>query len=194
MLLLLPVLLALLAATLRAGAPARVLETPLRHGGVLSLAFALQVFLYLPGVRGAPLTLHEGPALYLLSLALACYGIARNLSLDWPMRLALGGLCLNIVTVVLNGGHMPVARDALARAQGEEAVQALAAGRLFANVVLADPSTRLPMLGDIIAVHLPLGAGNAYSVGDLLLCTGVSLFVYRAAVRPTPAASSAPHR
>ncbi len=184
MLLLLPVLAALLVATLRGGSPGRLLTLPLRSGGVLALAFALQVVLYLPGVRGAGVTLRWGTALYLISLALAFYGIARNWALGPPLRVALCGLGLNIVAIVLNGGHMPVAAAALRRAQGTAAVRDLAAHRLFANVALASPSTRLPGLGDIIAVPVPIGMGNAYSVGDMALCVGVALLVYRIVAQP----------
>jgi hypothetical protein len=184
MLLLLPVLAALLAATLRGGSPARLFTLHLRSGGVLALAFALQVFLYLPGVRGADLTLRWGPALYLVSLALAFIGIARNWPLGPPLRIALCGLGLNISAVALNGGHMPVARAALLHAQGPGAVRDLAAHRVFANVVLASPSSRVPALGDIIAVRIPIGAGNAYSIGDMLLCVGVGLLVYQVVAHP----------
>jgi len=184
MLLLLPVLAALIVATLRGGSPSRVLTLPLRSGGVLTLAFALQVVLYLPSVRGASLTLQWGVLLYLISLGLAFYGIVRNWSLGPPLRLALGGLGLNIIAVVLNGGHMPVAVAALRQAQGAAAVRDLAAHQLFANVELATPATRLPALGDIIAISTPIGTGNAYSIGDMLLCGGVALLVYRVVASP----------
>ncbi|MDP3447088.1 MAG: DUF5317 domain-containing protein [Eubacteriales bacterium] len=93
----------------------------------------------------------------------------------WPL-FAFTGTLLNFLVIVFNGGCMPVAA-ALASGAGERLTQ-LAEGRVYAYC-LADASTRLPFLGDVIRIGpagMPLGFA---SVGDIMLSLGVAILCWQ---------------
>jgi len=181
MLLLLPPLLAVVLATLRGGSPRALAALPIRGGGVILAALAVQIALYLPPVRASALVVHAGGTFYVASLGLALVGALRNRDLGPAVWVATLGLTLNALVIVANGGYMPVNVAALRAAQGQVRVHEIADARLFNNTHLAGPLTRLAPLSDVIPVRLVGGAGNVYSVGDLLLAVGIAALVYRVA-------------
>ena len=90
------------------------------------------------------------------------------------------GLLANAVVVVANGA-MPVSGSAAERA----GVAPVAAGRpLDSRHQPADGDTRLPWLGDVVPVPLPLRP-EVVSPGDVLVAAGVGLLLV-AARRQTP--------
>ena len=92
----------------------------------------------------------------------------------WPL-FAFAGTLMNFLVIALNGGCMPVAASLLS--QGERLAQ-LADGRVYAYC-LADGSTHLPLLGDMIrlgSAQAPLGFA---SIGDLVLCVGVGILFWQ---------------
>jgi hypothetical protein len=99
-----------------------------------------------------------------------CIGVFLRLNLWRPgvALLALGFAC-NALVVSLNGA-MPVSLDTLARA----GIEGFTDGPRHE---LADASTRLPWLGDVVPVALP-GLGQAVSPGDVLIAAGAGLLVY----------------
>jgi hypothetical protein len=72
---------------------------------------------------------------------------------------------------------MPVPADTWA-ASGSDPSTAQAVA--YNNVVAADAHTRLPWLGDIIALPDEMPLANALSIGDILLIVGMTVFVHRA--------------
>ncbi len=115
-----------------------------------------------------------------LSAALALAFFVRNRRLP-GIPLVAAGLLLNAVVVAANGGAMPVSAGAGARAG--VALDVVAAG-LDPRHVLADGSTALSGLGDVVPVALPLHREVA-SIGDLLVAAGLALLVV-AAMRRDP--------
>ncbi len=184
MLLLLPPLLALVAAVLRGGSLRALAALPLRGGGVLLAALAVQIALYLPPLRASALVAQVGGALYVVSLGLALVGALRNRGLGPSVWVATLGLALNATVIVANGGYMPVSAAALRAVGGVQGVHAIADARVFTNTHLAGPTTRLAPLSDVIPVRLAGGTGNVYSVGDVLLAAGIAALVYRATRPP----------
>jgi hypothetical protein len=92
----------------------------------------------------------------------------------WPL-FAFAGTLMNFLVIALNGGCMPVAASLLGR--GERLTQ-LAEGSVYAYC-LADQTTRLPFLGDVIrlgSAQAPLGFA---SIGDLVLCIGVGILFWQ---------------
>ena len=105
-------------------------------------------------------------------LALAALWLNRRHPWSLPVLIGLG---LNAAVIALNGGRMPVAPDALARlSPGLDPAGAMIG--LDPRHVLAGPGTRLPVLGDSIAVGVGR-AGLIASPGDLLMALGVGGFV-----------------
>lgn len=184
MLITFPLLLALAAALLRGGTLRALAGLPVRGAGLFVAALAVQILLYLPPLRGAPVTLRQGGILYVAALGLALLGALRNWRLGPAARLAMLGLALNLVAIAANGGYMPVDAAAMRAARGGATVREIADARRYHNVRLAGASTRLVFLSDIIPLRLPDGPGNVYSIGDVLLAAGVAALAYTAARRP----------
>ncbi|MEV8375790.1 DUF5317 domain-containing protein [Kribbella sp. NPDC056861] len=99
-----------------------------------------------------------------------CIGVFLRLNLRRPgvALLALGFAC-NALVVALNGA-MPVSLATLARA-------GITGFAEDPRHELADATTRLPWLGDVVPVALP-GLGQAVSPGDVLIAAGAGLLLY----------------
>jgi hypothetical protein len=89
----------------------------------------------------------------------------------------LGGL-LNLLVVMVNGGHMTVARELAASELNGELLRRGTIGQY--TVMTAD--THLNFLGDWISIRPIIPEG--YSPGDLLIALGVALIILIALVRP----------
>jgi hypothetical protein len=190
MLLLVPLLMAIVAAMVKGGSLRHLAALPVRGGGLLVASFAVQLLLYLPAVRQDTFIVHWAGAIYIGALALALAGALRNWHLGVAARIATLGLALNATVIALNGGHMPVNAAAMRAVQGEAKVREIGDQRLYGNTWLAGPSSRLTALSDVIPVVLPGRRGNVYSVGDVLLAAGVAALAYQAARRPAVSQST----
>ncbi|HWD78613.1 MAG TPA: DUF5317 domain-containing protein [Kribbella sp.] len=100
-----------------------------------------------------------------------CIAVFLRMNLRHPgVGLLALGFFSNAVVVALNGA-MPVSLRALERAGvGDAAIT-------DARHELADATTRLPWLGDVVPVALP-GLGQAISPGDVLIAAGAGLLLY----------------
>ncbi|MEU4289342.1 DUF5317 domain-containing protein [Kribbella sp. NPDC026596] len=100
-----------------------------------------------------------------------CIAVFLRLNLRHPgVGLLALGFFSNALVVAVNGA-MPVAVDALIRAGVGDAVVS------DPRHELADATTRLPWLGDVVPVALP-GFGQAVSPGDVLIAAGAALLLY----------------
>ncbi|HVA92290.1 MAG TPA: DUF5317 family protein, partial [Chloroflexota bacterium] len=88
------------------------------------------------------------------------------------LELVALGMAMNLLVVLANGGHMPVA-PALATG-GPPQLHELGTWGQYA---LAGPGTRLNWLADTIQLPGPLGAifPGAYSPGDLVAIVGIAV-------------------
>ncbi len=180
MLLLVPGLLACVIALLRGGSLGNLAVLQIRAGYLIVLSFVIQLVIYYPALRHSALVLHWAAPIYVGALALAVMGMLQNGHLGLPVRLATLGLLLNMTAIAINGGHMPVNAAAIGAVQGQWKVHELQDPDTYGNTRLASPDSRLLPLTDVIPVQLPGGPGNVYSVGDLLITSGVAVLVYRA--------------
>lgn len=135
------------------------------------------------------------PAGLITSAGLAAAFLVANRGVRGTGLVALG-LAANALVVALNGA-MPVSPAAAARAQVELAD--VAAGQDGRHVV-SGPRTRLPWLGDVVPVLLPLRP-EVVSPGDVLVAAGLGQLVVlgmaggRTAPQdrpPSPRATTAP--
>lgn len=184
MLLLTPVLIALIIALLRGGSLRHLATIPLRGASLFLAALAVQIILYLPGIRTSALVHEYGAAIYVVSMGLAIVGALRNWNLGVALRVAALGLALNTVVIALNGGYMPTNAVAMQAVRGTATVREIANPHLYGNVHFAGSSTRLTLLSDVIPLRVPGGPGNVYSIGDVLLAAGVATLIYRVTRRP----------
>lgn len=176
--------LALCLGKLAGGSLTRLAGMPLRGWPMLAAALAVEV-------AGSFTTGRWYASGLALSAAFVLAFLARNRTAPGVALVGLG-LLLN-ATVVAANGAMPVSRNAAATAGVD--VAAVAAG--------ADPrhevsgvGTRLPVLGDVLALPLP-GRPEIVSPGDVVVAAGLALLVItgmrRAPLRYRPGLVSAPH-
>jgi MFS family permease len=158
-----------------AGANPRLLaEVRLRWTGFVLAALALQLATFAVHV---PLpwnisTTEVHVASYLLLLAFA----ARNGRVP-GFALAGLGFASNAIAIFLNGGRMPVSAEAWADSTGMGT--AAYADHVYNNVATANAGSHLAFLGDVFALPHALPFANTFSIGDVLLVAGATLFVYR---------------
>jgi len=101
----------------------------------------------------------------------------------WPHRRHAGvwvmyvGLAANLVAMLTNGGLMPIRRETVVAAVGEERALAYRTGAWMAgskDVLLASGDGRAVALGD--QVIIPLGRGGLVaSPGDLVVWSGIAI-------------------
>jgi hypothetical protein len=137
---------------------------------VLGAVVALGVGSALTAVGGA-VAISARIAGPLIAAACVLTLLVRNRSVEGVPLLA-AGLLLNAVVITANGA-MPVSLYAESRA-------GLSNGALLraddATHEIADSSTRLNGLGDVVPVPLPIDP-ETVSVGDLLIVSGVGLLI-----------------
>jgi len=176
-LLLIPALIAGMLAILCGGSLRNLAELRLRSSGLILASLAIQLLIYLPALRHSSLILDHAEAIYVSALGLAIVGMLRNLHLGPAIRLAALGLVLNATVITINSGHMPVNAAAMRATRGAGALVAARDPNTYGNTRLAKPSDRLLFLSDVIPVRFAAG-GNVYSIGDVLITSGVALLVY----------------
>ena len=96
--------------------------------------------------------------------------LVRDGPLRWALILVAEGWLLNVVVMAANGG-MPVSGSALARIGHAGAV--VSQGHLWKHVAVS-PATRIPLLGDVIPVPVPL-LRSVISVGDVAMLLGLGV-------------------
>lgn len=157
----------------------------LRAAWLVLAALALQLFIFWPLPPGPPLD--GGPAL--IALHLASYGLlllfvafnARN-----PGVSLVGvGLVTNTLAIVLNGGYMPATRRALEFA-------GLPIDVVHNNSELAGPGTHLRVFCDTMSTPSWFPLTNVFSVGDVLVATGVAVLLATAMRLSAPRATAGP--
>lgn len=101
-------------------------------------------------------------------------GLVMNIH-EHGFKITLSGAILNFLSLCLNNGRMPVSINALKSSKLYTQLSLLEEGRIMTHV-LADSSTRLLFLGDIIPIQQPYPFPKIISIGDILISLGL-LFV-----------------
>jgi len=167
-------ILSLVVGKLRGGLLASLAEVSLRGMEVVFAAFVLRVGPLYLATRGWKALVTAGPYLYILSFALLVWVCWLNR--DRPSWWVIGaGVGLNLLVVALNGGAMPVSVEAVQAAGLSEWLPALDDPAYFTHVRL--DSARLPFLADVLILPPPYPRPRVFSPGDLLIATGVFVFV-----------------
>ncbi len=97
--------------------------------------------------------------------------------LQWAAPAAAGTL-LNFAVVAANGGRMPVSSELLEAWGRQDTINRLLAGEVF-SYCLANSSTKLNFLGDIVPVAALGRLFGFASVGDILLGVGCAILAFR---------------
>jgi hypothetical protein len=126
----------------------------------------------------SPLSQIEGiQYVYCAALAMLVAWTVLHIDRVRGVWIVAAGAALNLVVVVANGAHMPVA-PALAGSLAQR-------GHIGQYVVMG-PDTNLNWLADWIGVPGPLG--GAYSPGDMVVALGIAAVAFWATRQHAPAA------
>lgn len=106
--------------------------------------------------------------------------------------IAGGGVALNALVIIANGGRMPVIREALISSADAGVVSRIEAG-LSGSHVLMTESTRLWLLGDILHFPVHWRFHSVFSIGDVFLALGLFLLVQHSMLQFRHRASTQPH-
>ena len=163
-LMLLVITLAVITGKLAGGRLDRLPHAGVRWALLALVGLALQL---------APLPAPTALTLLYLSFALLLVFAAANLRRPGFLLILLG-MVLNLAVIGANAG-MPVSRSAIVASGQQDTLGELAEDGDGVKHHLADPSTRLLPLGDVLAVPPPVK--QVISVGDIAVDAGVFWFV-----------------
>ncbi len=171
------VLIVIAVALLRGGSLRNLVALELRWLPLVLGSLGLQVLIFTP-FRAEPLIPVATAPLYVLSMALLVIWVVLNRHIPGIILIAAGVL-MNLAAIAANGGYMPVAPEA-AQYAGRIARYA-ADGLPIANnsLAIAD-NVRLWILTDIFPIPAGIPLANVFSLGDVLLTTGIAILCYRA--------------
>jgi hypothetical protein len=177
------------------GSPNGWVSHRLRWWPLPMLAMAIQLVLYSPPFDSWPLVVAAGPFLGLATMAAVVPMLLRNATgrARPACMLAAIGIGLNLTVMLFNDGRMPRA-DALAAHPGEVSAWT-ATEPTLSNVQPAGAETRLGVLADILPEPAWLPSSNVFSIGDLLLASGLTLWAFQitSSQRARPARPLADH-
>ncbi len=166
MLLVLIVALGALLVPLLGGQLSSLADAHVPLGWLLLVALGLQVVAI--SVPGVPEPLR--PVLQVASYPVAGIFVVANRHLRGMLLVGFGALS-NLAAILANGGTMPAAPAALARAGLP------AHPRRYVNsAAVAHP--RLAWLGDVLALPHRYPLHNVFSVGDLLIAIGIVVAIH----------------
>ena len=159
----------LLLGLLSGGSPSRLGDLHFRWAPLIALGMMGQLLLFSTGV-GAALG-DAAPAAYIASNLVVLIAVGRNLAIPGMLLVLMGGAA-NLVTIVANGGYMPVSPEAVA-AMGRLPKEGYSNSKLVDGVVLGP-------LTDIFAMPTWIPLANVFSVGDALIGIGAAIVVVAA--------------
>jgi hypothetical protein len=154
---------------LTGGSASRLGDLHFRWAPLIAVGMAGQVLLF-----STPLGDALGPAapiVYIASNVVVLAVVWRNLSIP-GLRLVLIGGASNLITIVANGGYMPVSPEAMA-VMGRLPKEGYSNSRLLDGVVLGP-------LTDLFAMPTWVPMANVFSIGDVLIGVGAAIAVLTA--------------
>ncbi len=152
----------------------RLAAIPLRLTWLALLALALQwPLLRVP--TGPTHGLRVQQALFLLSHLLLLAFVWQNRRLTGIQIVGLGVIC-NLITIVANGGFMPITPQTLVQINPSTTLEQWPTGLHYGyskDLILARSDIRLWVLSDILILPPPFPWPTAFSIGDLLIAVGI---------------------
>ncbi|MHB1455058.1 MAG: DUF5317 domain-containing protein [Saccharofermentanales bacterium] len=103
-------------------------------------------------------------------------GVAVNLK-EWTMYIVLAGIAMNFIVVGENGGFMPVSAAGLVNAGFP--MSRIVDGVIDLNHIITTDETKFLFLADIFPIKKPYPFPKMLSIGDLVMCLGLFLFMVR---------------
>ena len=195
MILALAVVVGLAASLVRHGGRAfrRIATIPLRSAWLALLAFALQwPLLQAPG--GPVQRIGVQQALFLLSHLLLLGFVWRNRRLPGIQIVGLGVMG-NLLVIAANGGFMPITPETLVQINPGSTLAQWPVGAHYGHskdIILLWTEIRLGALSDILVIPPPFPRPTAFSVGDLLIASGIVVLLQGSGIAKPDAAGTDP--
>lgn len=117
------------------------------------------------------------PVLYPSSLALITLFIILNIRLRGLVVVGLG-LAGNLLAIVTNAGYMPVKTEYLYLTATASELEIINKGLPVYNYIAAGPHTKLYYLCDIFLMPNGIFISRIFSIGDILIAIGGSIFIW----------------
>ncbi len=171
------VLVVIVVALLRGGSLRNLVTLELRWLPLVLGSLGLQLLIFTP-FRAEPLIPFATAPLYVLSMAMLVIWVVLNRHIPGIVLIAAGVL-MNLAAIAANGGYMPVA-PAAAEYAGRLAHYPTDGMPIHNNSLAADGDVRLWLLTDIFPIPAGIPLANVFSLGDVLLTTGIAILCYRA--------------
>jgi hypothetical protein len=174
MILVVAVLGAVLIGLVRGGSLRHLARLPLRWGWVALVAFGLQIYLiYFPEPVSQGL-FSPRVGVLVFSYALLFAVIWQNRALPGVWLIGAGSLA-NFGVMMLNGGYMPITREALTQVGRTHKILSPEPGgrvRDTKDIVLPPDATVVWWLSDIFVLPPPFPIPSVFSLGDVLIALG----------------------
>lgn len=151
------------------GSASRLGDLRFRWAPLIALGMAGQVLLFSTPLGS--LLGDAAPVAYVASNVVVLVAVWRNLAIPGLALVLIGGAS-NLITIVANGGYMPVSPEAVA-AMGRLPKEGYSNSRLLDGVVLGP-------LTDIFAMPTWIPLANVFSIGDALIGIGAAIAVVAA--------------
>lgn len=149
---------------------------PLYWKSLALLAFVIQLVIFsnLPFIETLPtifiVVFHYASYVCLLTF------IARNVK-NFGITIVGIGIFLNTLVIFLNGGHMPTIPQNLKNTSVGQSAEVINQGQAVHNSAKMTGDTLLPWLGDIFYLPSWLPFSNVFSIGDILIATGICVYI-----------------
>ena len=149
------------------------------HWAPLALVAAVLQVPLLRAQAGSIEELRVEQALFLLSYVALLALVWRNRRQVSILILGLGVLC-NLAVIAANRGFMPISAETLIKINPGSTLQQWPSGIHYGyskDIILPQVQTRLWVLSDMLILPPPFPWPTAFSLGDLLIATGVLLLL-----------------
>jgi hypothetical protein len=171
----------------------RIAAIPLRSAWLALLAFVLQWPL-LQAPAGAVQRIGMQQALFLLSHLLLLGFVWRNRQLPGIQIVGLGVVC-NLLVIAANGGLMPITPETLIQINPGSTLAQWSIGAHYGHskdIILLWAEIRLGALSDILVIPPPFPRPTAFSLGDLLIASGIVVLLQGSGIAKPDAAGTDP--
>lgn len=143
---------------------------------LILLGFAIQLVIFNEKFSYSKLNFLT-PILYIYSLFILLIFMVLNLQ-HKGIKIAGIGFLSNLAVIVSNGGYMPQNLLKLKLIGEQEKVELLKQFGHFYNGIVMSPNTHLNFLGDIIVIPKLKFLMGVYSIGDVVITIGITLFIF----------------
>jgi membrane-associated HD superfamily phosphohydrolase len=143
---------------------------------LILLGFAIQLVIFSQEFSYSKLNFLT-PILYIYSLLILLIFMVLNLQ-HKGIKIAGIGFLSNLAVIVSNDGYMPQDIPKLELVWGQGKVELLKQAGHFNNAISMSPNTHLNFLSDIIAIPKPRFLMGVYSIGDVVITIGITIFIF----------------